>query len=116
MSCNIKKIFVIILMSYYFLGMKRFRNQDKRPVPTRGQIPEMINAGNRISTSQINSILIIKLKRPRVKILKGMEITFIKGFRKKFTNPKTIPAKIKIFINSPEAPCITTPGIKSVAK
>ena len=54
----------------------------------------------------------IKLKRPKVKIRRGRAMIFKTGLMKKFINPKTIPAKIKIC----QEPANSTLGINRIAR
>ena len=81
-------------------------------VQKRGIIPGIISSGKIISTSQTISILIIKLKRPKVKILKGKVIIFKIGLMKKLIKPKITPAKTNVC----QGPINSTPGTYLWAK
>ena len=66
----------------------------------------MTSSGKRISASHIISILITIPKSPRVKIVKGIVITFKKGLTKKLISPRIAPTRSKELI----FPVISTPG------
>jgi hypothetical protein len=85
--------------------------QTIKVVQNKGMRPEMINSGKMISTTQIISILITRLKRPKVIILKGKVTRFTMGLIKKFINPRTNPDKIRYFVS----PLNSTPGINLIA-
>jgi hypothetical protein len=80
--------------------------QTIRVVQTRGIIKGMVSSRKRRSTIQIISILIIRLKRPKVNSLKGRVIKLRSGFKKKFKRPKIKPAKKRLLI----LPANSTPG------
>ena len=59
-----------------------------------------------MSATQTITILIIMLKSPKVKILKGKVIAFNSGWIKKLSSPSTAPTRSKDWI----PPVISTPG------
>ena len=64
------------------------------------------------ATTQTKSMLIIKLKSPRVSILRGKVRAFKTGFIRKLTSPKTTPIMTKVLI----CPLNSTPGTNLIAK
>lgn len=73
--------------------------------------PSMRSGEKNFVSSQITTIFIAALKKPRVKIMKGREINFKSGFIIQFMNDNMIPQIRKFF-----QPEILTPGMKYAAK
>ena len=71
------------------------RNQIKKVIKIKGIIPatSKLSLKKNFITNRTSPIFITKLKRPKVKILKGREITFKKGLTKKLAIPIKIPAR-----------------------
>jgi len=70
------------------------------------------NSGKRTSKNHKIPILIKKVKRPKVKNLKGKKIFSKIGLIKKLISPKTSPQKRKVSIG----PTKFTPGTNFIAK
>lgn len=95
----------------YALEVMRLRAHTMRVVQIKGTIPGITRSLNNISTAQIIPAFINKLNSPKVTILRGRVIRFIRGFKKKFKNPNMAPARI----NNRAGPTKLTSPINSLA-
>lgn len=92
--------------------MKKAIPEIKRVVQKRGKIPSNTNTGKITPVSQINPMLIRKLKRPKLNNQRGSVSNFKIGFKKKLNSPRIAPAKKRICIS----PRKDTPEMNFVAK
>ncbi len=92
----------LIQQNYFFLGSHHSNiladNQRIIVVIKRGFKPFIDSSGEIRSVIQTSPIAIIKLKKFKVNILIGREISLITGFTKKFKNPQKQPLKTKVSI------------------
>jgi len=77
-----------------------------RVVIKRGKMPWIISSGKKISINQTIPIFMTKVKRPKVKSLRGKVMNFKIGFKKKLIKPKQNPQSSKVF----QEPVNSTPG------
>lgn len=75
-------------------------------------MPEIFSSGKIKSTIQTIPMFIIKVNKPKVKILRGRKIFFKIGLIKKLIKPKTRPDRSKTW----KEPVNSTPRTNLVAK